>query len=282
MIEEAIRHSAADLEPGAKLRVYCPFCNAQDEKSLSIQRDMYKPHLLWFRCFRGKCGENGRVVDQAGTRMVLHAARLPENPDKHMPQYRDLPPKFLDMVSDKYDIPNGWFYEQGCRYDPENEGIVMPWANHKNQQFGWIHKQFREGVPKSKHDNSLKLKTRLGWPNAGVAYAKLPPTAIGILVEGLMDAYKVLHSARVINLPIYPVALNGANLYTEDAKVLSKVFSSVLVLMDPDLWPSGAIEVLHKLRPWNIRTAATSLEQDPKDTPPDELQAWLATVREFF
>lgn len=277
MIESNIRRLAENSQPGERVRAYCPFCHADDEKSFSIVRDKYKPHLLWFRCFRGKCGEQGRVTDEAGVHMILTGAAgdVERNEYRPMPAYGVPSHAFLTMVADKYGIPAGYLKAQAVRYDPENEGLCMPWCDIAGAQFGWIHKNFKEDVPKSKHDNVQKNESRLAFPLIGADWKSLAKSNIVVLVEDLLSAYRICHEAANCELPIVAVALNGAHINKKDAALIAHHFDNVVVLLDYDQWPRGSLEVLRKFYPLNVRQVATTLHQDPKDADLDDLKALL-------
>jgi hypothetical protein len=280
MIEEGIRKLAANSQPGERVRGYCPFCHADDEKSFSVVRDKYKTHLLWFKCFRGKCGEQGRVVDEAGVYMVLHGAQVPEDQKlRPMPQYGNCSHAFLQEVEKKYGIPPNYLLAQAVRYDPEYNGLVMPWLNEEGEQFGWVHKN--DG-PKSKHDNVQQNESRLAFPLIGMAWKQLQHTNICVLVEDLLSAYRICYLAQQLEIPVVSVALNGAHINKPDVALISSLFDNVVVLLDYDQWPRGSMGVLSKFYPQNVRQIATTLHQDPKDAPEEELQALLMGLPENF
>lgn len=288
-IDNWIREKARGLGPGMTSRQICPFCNAAHEASFSIRRDEIHPWKLWFRCWRGTCpglGDErrtaGMVEDREGAQMVLWLAEEESGVSKELPTHEKASHHILSALQEKYNISESMWNRQGIRFEKENLALCMPWLDHDQKQIGWVEKRFKESAYKSHHELvHREAATRLGWPRVPVHYLTLDQRAIVVLVEDLISAYRLLEQFGDES-QIYPLALLGADISIRDAALVSAQFGKGCILLDPDQWPTGAMRVLKRFASLPIDMRATSLNADPKDAEPVEIEALRRSLEEMF
>ena len=266
--EAYIRRAAKDLQPGQNVRVICPFCKAEHEKSFDILRRADRPWRLSFRCYRGTCHNNAGYIDeQQRTGMVLIA----ENPDEIAPaplaEHESAPHWLLREFEGKYCLPFDEFLRQGVRYSKAGHALCMPWLNEDGYQIGWVEKRTDKAFHKSHHDLAIdrEIAGRLAFPRIGRSYQFLPGSTVAVLVESLLDAYRLNLEAANAGHNICAVALLGADLSNSDAHRVAALFNRVMVCLDPDQWPKGAMRVMRRFRALPCKVGATTMETDPKD-----------------
>jgi hypothetical protein len=67
------------------------------------------------------------------------------------------------------------------------------------------------------------------------------------------------------------LAATGLTLNAADCTMLKNLGVKVLLLLDPDVWPTAAVNGLRQLRAHGVPCQATCLSADPKDVDQDEL-----------
>jgi hypothetical protein len=278
-LESDIRWAMAGVQPGDKIRTVCPFCTAEHEKSFEVRRMTDKPYLLAFRCYRGSCDQHGYVVDKDGASMVLQQADLA--PMATPLTQHDHPSDFyLQGVAQKYGIDVAFLRMQGVRYG-DGQALCMPWRDQHGRQVGWVEKRFDKAWHKSHHDLCESSGGRLAFPSIPQTYRAIGKTRVCILVEGLLDAYRVNNYALLCGADVTAVALLGAALSKGDALQLGQLFRHVMVCLDPDMWPKGAMRLLDQFAGMFTMVRATTLHTDPKDAEDAALEELFDRCREL-
>ena len=284
-IQEQIRSAAADLLPGHTARVVCPHCDARHEKSFAITRDPERPWRLLFMCHRGTCSSrSGFVEDRAGATMVLSRWDSEPYADLDLSRHQPATQEFLEDTCGKYGIGLGYLRRQGVEYDPKGHALCMPWLSQDGVQVGWVEKRFDPNEFKSHHElASRSYASRLSFPRANTSYAGARRRGgVAILVESLLDAYRLGELAERDDFPLYPIALLGAQISQNDTHHIASLFDKVVVLLDPDQWPKGSIRVAKHFRVYPVETHLMTMESDPKDASEAEIISLFWTISESF
>lgn len=278
-IETEIRHLAQDLAPGGTVRSVCPSCCAEHEKSLAIRRDEQTPHILWVRCWRANCGFKARVKDQAGTRMLLLSHEDTPPPTTNIVPHPPITDEQLAKIGHFYNIPLNYLQKQGIRWEEDGKRLCMPWLNWYGDFLGWVEKRYDTSWHKSHHELLARdYAYRVAWPRT----QNMDPDYI-ILVEGLLDAYKIESMAPCVGGNVRACALLGARVSrVAAAHINQKVNKGLVILLDPDQWFMGAQEVLNSFRPHGTSVRATTLGVDPKDANVQEMLDLLVRIPEMF
>jgi hypothetical protein len=92
-----------------------------------------------------------------------------------------------------------------------------------------------------------------------------------VLVEGALDALRVVHYADTWEHEVYSVALLGSGISREAAANLSRFFDHIMVCLDPNMWPIETMKVVKQFRLYPTTAQATTLSVDPKDASNSEL-----------
>ena len=282
--ESYVRRMAKDLVPGQSRRVICPFCNAQHEKSFDILRRADKPWRISFKCYRGTCSDNAGFLDETHrTGMVLTRDASEAAPAPTLTEREVAPHWLLREFEGKYSVPIDELCRQGVRYSAAGHALCMPWLDDEGRQIGWVEKRTDKAFPKSHHELGVPKETagRLGFPRIGRSYQYLPDHTVGVLVESLLDAYRLNIEAAVEGYDICAVALLGADLSNSDAHTIAALFKRVMVCLDPDQWPKGAMRVLRRFRALPVTVGATSMPTDPKDATTEDFLELFARCKEL-
>lgn len=284
-IQEDIRQAASGLPRGQTVRVVCPHCDAKHEKSFAITRDFERPWRLLFMCHRGTCSSRaGFVEDRDGATLVLSKWDEAPPEDLALSSHQHAPDAFLDDIKGLYGIGTGYLRRQGVMYEKESAALCMPWLSPEGVQVGWVEKRLHVGYHKSHHElASRSYSSRLSFPRINISYHSAHRVnGTCVLVEGLLDAYRIGELAERGALPIFPVALLGAQISNVDVHNVASMFGRVVVLLDPDQWPKGAIRVAKRFRTYSVDIKLMTMETDPKDASEDELLALFGTIAEAF
>ena len=277
----SIRLLMDTVAPGDKIRIVCPFCSADHEKSFEVRRMTEKTHLLSFRCYRGTCDEHGYVVDREGASMVLQQSTAVDNAyNKPLTQHGHCSESFLHSKALKFGIDVSYLEAQGVRHS-KGDALCMPWRDQTGAQIGWVEKRFNPAWHKSHHDLCNRTHGRIAFPSIPRSYLSLPDTATGILVEGLLDAYRVNCYAYLTGANVYAVALLGASISKSDALTLSSLFNKLMVCLDPNMWPRGAISLMNSFKGMPVHMRATTMPHDPKDAKDVDLEELFDRCREM-
>ncbi len=280
---------AAATPPGGRARAFCPFCNATHEQSFSVMRGETMPHKLYFQCFRGSCGKRGMVEDNSGLRMILWSDQkdVPHQVSKQMPEYAELTQEQMNFLCDRFELTIETIATQGIRdraldASTTYASYAMPWLDEAGYQKGWVEKRFGAiGGHKSHHDLcNRSVPGRLCFPRIDVSWHHAAEKYDCVLVEDIFSAYKVCQEGKEIG--VVGVALLGAQISAVDAAAIGELFTHVAVMLDHDQWPNGSLRVVDHIKPYVEQPLATTLLQDPKDTPWEELQAHLRYITECF
>ena len=276
-----IRAAMASIPPGEKIRIVCPFCAAAHEHSFEVRRMTEKTHLLRFQCWRGTCARTGYVVDTAGAGMVLSpsdtaAEVLPLTIRDHPTQ------EFLESIAGAYNMTTAYLQSQGVREGP-GAALCMPWRDADGQQVGWVEKRFDHRYHKSHHELTDKRAPRLGFPARAFSYWSAPEDMVCVLVESLVDAYRVNSYAVLVGAhrELTAVALLGADISRVDALHLTLLFKRIMVCLDYDQWPKGAMRVMNRFKAMPVTVRATTLHDDPKDASDADLEELMERCREL-
>ncbi len=277
----AVRAKMAHTMPGETVRSVCPFCAAEHEKSFAMTRRTEKPHLIMFRCFRGNCASSpGYVVDREGASMVLLGDKT-EPSAVPLADHPHCSRDFLEDIGARYSISPSYLKAQGVRYG-DGEALCMPWLNENSRQIGWVEKRFDRAWHKSHHDLADRTAGRLAFPLIGRSYHTMQRRDVVILVESLVDAYRVNEYAGATGDDVTAVALLGADLSGEDALRLTTLFDRIMVLLDPDQWPKGTQRVMKRFSGMPMNVRGTTLPCDPKDACDAELETVFERCREML
>lgn len=280
-IDVTIRQTMAGVPPGEKRRSVCPFCEAHHEKSFQMRRSTDRPHIIFFDCWRGTCAQTGYVVDSAGASMVLQPSAGGDiEPSAPLSEHVHATEKFVKGVSDTYSIHPDYLFSQGVRYSPKGEALCMPWRNEHGDQIGWVEKRLDKAWHKSHHELANRNYGRVSFPRIDQSYHTMPARKVCVLVEGMLDAYRINDYAAYVGAQVHAVALLGADLSKSDAMRIATLFVHIMVCLDPDQWPKGALRTMGRFKALPCKAAATTLTQDPKDAPDHELEALFERCRE--
>jgi hypothetical protein len=267
-------------EPGETRRIVCPFCSAKHEKSFAMTRGTAKPHLLLFRCYRGSCDQHGYVVDKEGAGMVLKAGERTDEATQPLAVHDHCTSMFMLAVAGRYNMSTEYLRAQGVRHGC-GDALCMPWRAEDGRQVGWVEKRFDKAWHKSHHDLNDRTAPRLAFPRIARSYSAMPPSAVCVLVESLVDAYRINEYATLTGAELCAVALLGADLSGRDALRLSQLFRHIMVCLDPDQWPKGSMRVVDRFAGMPSLVRATTMSLDPKDVADWELEELFDRCREM-
>jgi hypothetical protein len=160
----------------------------------------------------------------------------------------------------------------------------MPWLDEFGEQVGWVEKRFHPGWYKSHHELARNsYKGRIAFPRTRFSYEARHNRGTAILVESLLDAYRLLaHAPPLYELSPVPLALLGAQISSYDAFKLTRMFANVVVLLDPDQWPVGSLRVARQFAALPINVRMMTLETDPKDATDDALDHLYDAIENAF
>lgn len=286
LIQEEIKHAAIGLPRGHTVRTICPFCHASHEKSFAITRDFDMPWRLVFMCHRGSCAYNSGVVDDRDGAVMLVTGPDDQAPryDKPLSVHQDVPDGFLNDILARYNISPDYLRRQGVRYNSAGHSLCMPWRNPGGDQVGWVEKRFTATTTMRKSHHELAVRSyhsRLAFPRARCSYHSVKSHGgVCVLVEGMLDAYRLAELAEVGSMPVYPVALLGAQISSPDAALVASLFDKVAVLLDPDQWPKGHLRVRSAFKVYPLNSVVMTITTDPKDADSGVIRRVLEALME--
>jgi hypothetical protein len=157
----------------------------------------------------------------------------------------------------------------------------MPWRNSAGRQIGWVEKRFDHMWNKSHHDLCERGHGRLAFPAIPQSYTAIGKTRVCILVEGLLDAYRINNYALLCGADVTAIALLGAAVSKVDTLQLAGLFRHIMVCLDADMWPKGAMRVLDMFAGMPTMVRATTMPADPKDAKDVALEELFDRCREM-
>jgi hypothetical protein len=260
-----VRLLGADLRVGESTTTECPACGK--EKKFSITR---VDRGLLFNCYRGKCGFSGMVSD-----VIEHDLETIEKVEpKNRPWIKpllQLDKKDCEFFADRFDIP---YAVDWMRVTEDNRYAQKISAPHEHAARGWIirnptwedcpRKSDWPGPKAVLYQNNVN-ESKLSW--TGPASSPLHV----VLVEDYISALKISSVMPRTPVATVGVALCGVHLDFAGVKEILAVNPlAVSIALDPDA-QAAAYKMLQK---WGLSFNACqviSLDQDPKDTPMEEL-----------
>lgn len=250
---ETIRASSVHLLEGDTESMFCPFCQASHEEKLYVTR--LEGGKLAYQCKRASCGEKGIIT---GTR-----GEGGSPPKQFKPKYLDKETRVLssetqDYIEEKYQIPRELLDEIGVLQSVSGDEIFFPIYRY-GKRLGWVSKRLS------------------GYGKKSIIYREVEEP-LWFAVEGELsnDVWLVedcLSAMKIVEAGGNAIALLGTTLSKELIKHLEQYYSRVYVALDPDA-VNKQRKIVKQLK-MGIHAEDVFLEQDPKDTPIEDLRRHL-------
>ena len=266
-VRNAIMNECLALAVNETLRMVCPSCNAQHERSMAVTR--LDENTLIYVCPRVKCGAQGLLGPGKWGFSKRHSAKLFKPVLFNAPtvELRDERVKYL---FDKYEITGEQCLSNVLDIKGKSSKIVFLLRNYRGYVWG---RQTKETCPPGGHGRAPKCILYTEQDMAKLAYVPQRTEegkgATIVLVEDVLSAIKVAEY-----LPA--VALLGTHLAEREALDIRKHFENIIVALDPDA-ALKAIKITETYRCLFQQARVLLLQQDPKDTPHAELRSMLET-----
>jgi hypothetical protein len=245
---------------------------AEHEQSFVVTRDTYQSWKIWFKCYRAKCGARGLVTDDDSRSLTLSVGEAEPgvSPEADPDDFQAVPDALLRDLAEKYDTDHKLLQRQHLRYDPQQHAIVLPVLNQGGSmtsrfgQVGWQHRRLDEKVIRLIWTDSVCKPLKMGCVRTGMQHKQAPTV---VLVENLFSAYRIqsITSPKRHSHDMDAVALLGHGLSSRVAAALARTYKHAILLLDPDTWPTGPVDALKALAPYDIKAEARFLSGKPKD-----------------
>lgn len=276
-----IKQDCVNIPVDSSRLIYCPFCEALHERSLSVTR---KASGIVFNCFRAKCGRSGFIHS------VSHPARGVDRKVKEFNGYggkiKPASRKNLAYIRDKYAIEESYLNhinenEQGFVMFPvfsiimeiENSTALTQVVRMNRALSGWQQRRF-DGIGKK-----AVLYPCTDGPY--YQYYKLYRTAydyksppVFYIVEDYISMLKVQMAIDKNNINGRAIALMGTHISDGMALWLSKNSSNVVFMLDNDA-TNKSIKYKNKYQLLWPNARVVMMQEDPKDTNIDILRSLI-------
>lgn len=258
-----IKQECANLPVEASKLIYCPFCGAIHERSLSVTR---KPSGIVFNCFRAKCGRSG-FVPSIGTNNT-NSKKVKEYKG-YNGEINPCTKEHKDFLQDKYGIHQRCMSyirsdEQGFMmfpaYSPSLGSLVV----------GWQKRRF-DGVGKK----------AIFYPSMDGPYYQFHPTLevyayrdppVIYIVEDYISMMKVKMAIENNIINGQAISLMGTHLTDSMALFLAKSSTNVVFMLDNDA-TDKSIKYKNKYQLLWPNARVVMMQDDPKDTDINTLNA---------
>lgn len=262
-----IQRLAALVGPGDSIRTTCPVCAATHEDSFLVRRDANDAHIVWYRCYRAKCGVGGRYHDIQGLTMSVTDR---ESGDFLALANENVPRPIMVSLAEQLAVPLGWLYTQDLRYDPIEDAVMYPWNNICENRITQVGYQSRGWSVKH-------LRNYRTAPNSLLYSVPKGPWSIGsrvVFVENIWSAYKVCElGARGVALMGHAVGPNVAS------QLRSQGVTEAIFILDPDTWPKGIIAALRNAEAAGIAACAAQVDFKPHRMSQEALKEVISNTR---
>ena len=249
-----IKLSSLELEDGATITVFCPFCRAEHEDKLSITR---KGTSIAYYCFRASCHQSG-VIGEGGDFQRLKGKKKTFKPKPYRRETCELSEGLLEELYTRYGLSEDILVLNGVVQERYSDSRLVFPIMLKGVQIGMAFKDIKTGVKfKAITYRSVESEV-LYFPISDVTSGPVH------LVEGCLDALKLSM------LGVRSCALLGTHLGTSEAIYLSKHCNELVWMLDKD-----AVNVAFRLAKQYallFTSRVIPMQRDPKDTPLEELR----------
>ena len=258
-----VKLQALDLHVDESKLTYCPFCNAEHERSFSMTR---KADGIVYHCFRASCGASGFVSSTANYFTQKETSEKKTKPYTGSVVYYDH--YHYPFLADRFDIDPVYMDEIGIVDEEQHHYLLPVYGPNDKRQIGKQLRRFDGSKPKAilyydKEGPYIQIAP------AHLVFKARKPTVF--IVEDYFSCLKVQEALDRQMLPGMAVSILGTHVSDDVALWLSKNFKSVVMMLDPDavnkaqqfvskyqlIWPGARVVVL---------------DDDPKDTPMDVLK----------
>lgn len=267
---DIIKEVAAPLVVGDKVRIICPFCNTQHEKSCAIS---VKEDGIFYVCPRAKCKAAGVIHT---VRSALSTITKGFTPRYYYGSFRHLPEHILDFLDTNYGINMLSHSEhlQRMRYDDSTNRLVIlvPGMDSPRGIVGYYAKKLPVDLAdKDSLDYELYKNLQKGdiykYKDALFVYPSSLPQVLGsevvCLVEDALSAVK-------LGSVLPTIALMSTALPNDLLQHIKHV-KHVVIALDPDA-TKIAWAMRKKISILFDQVDVVVLATDPKDTSYEVLQ----------
>lgn len=257
-IYDSLRLELSTMSVGQSLRLTCPWCRAEHERSLCVTR---QPTGGLYICPRIVCKRSGFVS------MVYDGVALPDKPKPvkiFTEDTRYLTDAELAWIELKYQLSKevvqqeGWLMSQYGR-------LVFPLYDALGNSIGTQAKLFH---PKPGQPKVLTYLDLNQFPIHFPTQSRISRFDKIVVVEDILSATKCSQLAPTC-------AVLGTNPKPEVWSYLSKFTDTIVLMLDPDAI-AVAIKLQRYLRSLFSNVSVIALKKDPKDTDIKELQIKLS------
>lgn len=194
-----------------------------------------------------------RIVT-GGNRQVKEGIKLPDDAMGGIPKHA------MEWLS-KYNLTKSEIIKLNLYYSPSRELLIFPFFDDQKTIIAWQGRYFgnKEKYPKYLTYGTKNMLTMFPCAN--------PSSNTVSVVEDVISAIKV---SRVMDA----IALLGSHLSLETANRLSKLYSGLVIWLDPDKHKAG-IEFQARYSPLFDSVKVVYTERDPKEYNTDEIKEIL-------
>lgn len=257
--------SAAELEPGQRMRLCCPTCGGGSSKELSLSVSVDDTGAVLWNCFRAACGVSGR---HGGGTLVR---------ERHMPRQQTARPfrgELATLTEDQecYLLKKIGWTEQHLsmarpRWAPEKERYAFPIFGPMGARRGYVLRSYAENI-----GSAPKALTRMDVAEPHLSWYRFASdTPVTIIVEDIPSAVR---AAKYVNA----VSLCGTGAGPDYVNEISAHTQNVVWALDAD---ATRLSIdLHRNNALLFHNSRVlPLEKDLKDMSEKELAELLGGIK---
>jgi len=261
-----IKLDALSLDVGDTMRTNCPFCTAQDEKSMVITRN---EEGLLYHCYRASCeGSSGFIsstIDYKAVKQQKHKKDYTYNGELY-----PIDSKFTFLLRNKYRILWRDIEDNQFRQDKEGNYLFMPIFTAEGYENGYCAKRLNgehHGPKSIIYSNDRYI---VHYPYGTHSKNNLSPM---VVVEDILSSIRVSKF-----LPC--ISLLGCDISTNHIVELQKRTKHLILMLDADTWRmKGEPKPIKYKRKYGLcfhKFDLIQVERDPKDSSETELADLLS------